>query len=133
VAGRVRLNHEEFARLFSDPAEAQVAPQVRAALGPHVTVPVELVRPDGRVAEELCLGDTGIDEPDAFLDEVSRVTGTTIPEAAALDARTVRDIIQFIARQGAAGNRGTPSSPDDGSHRPLPRSVTLPSVPQDRQ
>ena len=65
-----------------------MAPRVRAVLGSYLQVPVESVRPDDRPAEGLCLGDTGIDEPEAFLEQVSEATDVAIPESVAVQART---------------------------------------------
>jgi len=97
VAGRKPFNDDQFAALFPVAAEAHVASTIRSALAPYVKVPVEVIHPDDLLVADLCLGDAAIDEPESFLEQVVRDTGVEIPPEVAIKARTLRDIIQYVA------------------------------------
>ena len=96
VAGRRPLSAEEFAALFAAEREREAAPLIRDRLRPYIPVNPGLVLPDDRLCEELQLAvQDGLDA-NSFVRDVEKMLGVKIPDKAAQNMYTLRDIISYV-------------------------------------
>ena len=100
VKGRVALSAPEFAALFPDPNEAVVAPLVRDQLRSYISVDPALVLPDDKLCADLQLARIDGLEANCFVADVERATATKIPDEAAEQMATLRDIVRYVAKVG---------------------------------
>ena len=97
VAGRAALTAEEFAALFEDEKERQVAPLIRDRLRAYIPVNPALVRPDDKLCEELQLAVIDGLDANAFVRDVEKIANVAIPDNVAEKMYTLRDIISYAA------------------------------------
>jgi acyl carrier protein len=96
MEGRVPLMDAEFGHQNFPPSEAQIAAQVRAIFAKHIDVNVSQAHPDDKLVEDLRMDALDSMSTVEFLLELEDHFGVAIPESAAAQMRTLRDLTGFI-------------------------------------
>ena len=99
MQGRPSLTTVEFGEHYFPPAEADAAAQVRAIFAKHISVDVSKAHPDDKLVEDLRMDSLDSMSTVEFVIELEEHFQITIPDSAAEQMRTLRDITDFISRE----------------------------------
>jgi acyl carrier protein len=105
MQGRPSLAAEEFGHHYFPPAQAEIAAQVRAIFAKHISVDVSQAHPDDRLVEDLRMDALDSMATLEFVLELEEHFKITIPETAAGQMRSLRDITDMVTRELQAKQR----------------------------
>jgi acyl carrier protein len=103
---RPQLTPAEFGeRYFSDSTrKGQMATTVRRILANHLDLPLDGILPEDGLVQDLRMDDFDSMSTVEFILEIEQVFGVEIPDGAAKDFRSLRDIVEYLdAHHGWSG------------------------------
>jgi acyl carrier protein len=97
MEGQFRLPNAKFSQQYFSPSEADIAAQVRSVFAKHIAVDVSRSHPDDKLVEELQVDALDSMSAIEFVLELDEHFNITIPDSAARQMRTLRDLTSFIS------------------------------------
>ena len=96
---RQPLSPDEFGQRYFPPDQSDIAAQVATIFGKHISVEVSQAHPDDKLVEDLRMDSLDSMSTVEFVIELEEHFKITIPDSAAEQMRTLRDITHFISRE----------------------------------
>lgn len=97
MQGRKPLPDDDFGRQFFPPNRAQVAARLRQILSLHVALDLSRLHPDDKLVEDIRMDSLDSVSTVEFIVDVEKKFGVVIPDAAAQQMRSLRDVVEYVA------------------------------------
>ena len=97
MQGRKPLPDDDFGRQFFPPHRAQVAARLRQILSRHVALDLSRLHPDDKLVEDIRMDSLDSVSTVEFIVDVEKEFGVVIPDAAAQQMRSLRDVVEYVA------------------------------------
>jgi acyl carrier protein len=102
MQGCPSLTAAEYGQRYFPATQAEIAAQVRAIFAKHISVDVSQSHPDDKLVEDLRMDALDSMSTVEFILELEECFKISIPDSAAKEMRTLRDITNFIGHRPGA-------------------------------